>query len=91
MVLVYIILTEILTLLFEKLMVNLINCRTGLNQINFNNKSVVSQDNFNVLIDPKKINRLASTKFLGTYINEHLDWKPHISHRHHKQSMQTYY
>jgi hypothetical protein len=33
-----------------------------------------------VFIDSIKIKRLATTKFLGTYINEHLDWKPHISH-----------
>ena len=31
-----------------------------------------------MFIDSIKINRLATTKFLGTYINEHLDWKPHI-------------
>ena len=33
-----------------------------------------------MFIDSIKIKRLATTKFLGTYINEHLDWKPHISH-----------
>ena len=32
-----------------------------------------------MFIDYIKINRLATTKFLGTYINERLDWKPHIS------------
>ena len=44
------------------------------------NKPIPSRDNLNVLIDSIKIKRLATTKFLGTYINEHLDWKPHISH-----------
>ena len=44
------------------------------------NKPIPSRDNLNVLIDSIKMKRLATTKFLGTYINEHLDWKPHISH-----------
>ncbi len=39
------------------------------------NKPIPSRDNLNVLIDSIKIKRLATTKFLGTYINEHLDWK----------------
>ena len=92
MILAYTIPTEILPHLSIKLIVNLINCRTGLKQINSlnlkktnyitfraRNKPIPSRDNLNVLIDCIKIKRLATTKFLGTYINEHLDCKPHIS------------
>lgn len=42
-------------------------------------KSIANQSDSIVFIDSITINRLATTKFLGTYINEHLDWKPHIS------------
>ena len=32
-----------------------------------------------MFIDSIKINRLATVKFLGIDINEHLDWKPHMA------------
>ena len=40
-----------------------------------------------------KINRFATAKFLGTYIDEHMDWEPYVSqiYRDYKQSQILHY
>ena len=50
------------------------------NYIMFGNKKIPPSDSICITFNGTIINRVTSIKFLGVFVDEHLDWKKHISH-----------